>query len=101
MSKLLAIQPATKPTHAQIVTDQNGDTRHEFDAGDLAAVALAERRFEDPTGGGFRAAAPSQNAEPGRQIAKFDPGIDRTLFFPHLTGDVRSRDSEPVRQTVH
>jgi hypothetical protein len=89
MSKMLATRPAlpvVKHTRVQIVMDQNGDTRHEFDAGDLAAVALAERRFQDLTGSGFRAAALSQNGEPGRLIAKFDPGIDRTLFVPHLKG---------------
>ena len=35
----------------QIVMDATGDTRHEFDPADAAAVAEAENRFRDLTGG--------------------------------------------------
>ena len=41
----------------QIVMDRNGDTRHEFDASDATAIALAEERFKELTGRGFRAVA--------------------------------------------
>jgi hypothetical protein len=37
----------------EIVMDHTGDTRHEFDAGDQAALAEAERRFKELTGAGF------------------------------------------------
>ena len=40
----------------QIVMDQTGDTRHEFDPGNAEALARAERRFRELTGAGFTAA---------------------------------------------
>jgi len=93
LSQLLAIRPidpfsapAIQRPRVQIVMDHNGDTRHEFDAGDLEAVALAEKRFYQLTGSGFRAAALGENGEPGRLIGKFDPEVERTLFIPHLKG---------------
>ena len=49
---------AASTTRVQIVMDRFGDTRHEFDAADAQAVALAEERFRELTGSGFRAAAP-------------------------------------------
>jgi hypothetical protein len=50
------------------------------------AVALAEKRFQELTGSGFRAAALGENGAPGRLIGKFDPEVERTLFIPHLKG---------------
>ena len=41
----------------QIVMDRSGDTRHEFDKTDATTVALAEERFRQLTGKGFRAVA--------------------------------------------
>jgi hypothetical protein len=52
----------------QIVMDRTGDTRHTFDANNLAAVAKAERRFMELTGAGFTAAtrmAPANSAANG------------------------------------
>jgi hypothetical protein len=40
----------------QIVMDHTGDTRHQFDPADAAAVAKAEARFKRLTGEGFTAA---------------------------------------------
>ena len=40
----------------QIVMDQTGDTRHEFDPDNAEALARAERRFRELTGAGFTAA---------------------------------------------
>ena len=40
----------------QIVMDITGDTRHEFDPLDAAAVAKALARFKELTGAGFTAA---------------------------------------------
>ena len=37
----------------QIVMDATGDTRHEFDPADAAAVAEAENRFRELTGAGL------------------------------------------------
>jgi hypothetical protein len=36
--------------------NHSGDTRYEFDAADAQDVALAEERFRQLTGSGFRAA---------------------------------------------
>ena len=41
----------------QIVMDRSGDTRHEFDAANSRAVRVAEERFRELTGKGFRAVA--------------------------------------------
>ena len=70
----------------QIVMDKTGDTRHEFDGGDPAAIALAEQRFQELTGQGFRAVALSRDGKPGELIRTFNPAVERTLFIPHLQG---------------
>jgi len=70
----------------QIVMDHFGDTRHEFDAADAQAVALAEERFRQLTGSGFRAAALSSDGSPGRLLGSFDAQVERTLFVPQLKG---------------
>jgi hypothetical protein len=70
----------------QIVMDHCGDTRHEFDAADVQAVALAEERFRQLTGSGFRAAALSNDGGPGRLLGSFDATVERTLFIPQLKG---------------
>jgi hypothetical protein len=70
----------------QIVMDHHGDTRHEFDAADAHAVRLAEERFRQLTGSGFRAAALSNDGSPGRLLGSFDATVERTLFIPRLKG---------------
>jgi hypothetical protein len=69
----------------QIVMDRTGDTRYSFDANDHAAVAEAEKRFMELTGGGFTAAV---RTGPGQQriIRDFDPKAGETLFHPRLVG---------------
>jgi hypothetical protein len=57
----------------QIIMDRNGDTRHEFDASDSTAVALAEERFKKLTGNGFRAVALGKDGNPGELIREFNP----------------------------
>jgi hypothetical protein len=69
-----------------IVMDRSGDTRHEFDLADARAVALAERRFKELTGKGFRAVALAKDGGPGRLIGKFDQQVEETLFIPQLQG---------------
>jgi hypothetical protein len=70
----------------QIVMDRNGDTRHEFDVSDAAAIAVAEERFKELTGRGFRAVALGKNGSPGELLRKFDPKVEETLFIPQLQG---------------
>ena len=70
----------------QIVMDRTGDTRHEFDVADSDAVALAEERFRQLTGKGFRAVALSGDGGPGKLVDKFDPHVEQTLFIPQLQG---------------
>jgi hypothetical protein len=70
----------------QIVMDRTGDTRHEFDSADSRAVALAEERFRDLTGKGFRAVALGRDGGPGKLVRKFDPQVEQTLFIPQLQG---------------
>jgi hypothetical protein len=70
----------------QIVMDRSGDTRHEFDKADLASVALAEQRFEELTGKGFRAVALGKDGSPGTLMRHFDPTVEQSLFIPQLQG---------------
>jgi hypothetical protein len=77
---------AASTKRVQIVMDRFGDTRHEFDAADTAAVAQAEERFRQLTGSGFRAAALSGDGSPGKMIRSFDPTVEQTLFIPQLAG---------------
>jgi len=68
-----------------IVMDKTGDSRHEFDAGDAAALAEAERRFNELTGSGFTAAARTGSGQ-STLLRKFDPHVEETVFFPRLQG---------------
>jgi hypothetical protein len=69
----------------QIVMDATGDTRHEFDPADAAAVAEALARFKELTGAGFTAAV-RRGTGTSELIRDFDPAADETLFFPRLRG---------------
>ena len=77
---------AANTKRVQIVMNRFGDTRHEFDVTDAQAVALAEERFRQLTGSGFRAAALSSDGGPGKLLNKFDREVEQTLFVPHLQG---------------
>jgi hypothetical protein len=70
----------------QIIMDRNGDTRHAFDVSDATAIALAEERFKELTGRGFRAVALGKNGGPGELIRTFDANVEETLFIPQLQG---------------
>jgi hypothetical protein len=70
----------------QIVMNRTGDTRHEFDVADSKAVALAEERFKELTGKGFRAVALGKDGNPGTLLRKFDSEVEQTLFIPQLQG---------------
>jgi hypothetical protein len=69
----------------QIVLDRRGDSRHEFDVSGLASIALAEERFLELTGKGFRAVALGRN-KGGELLDRFDPTVEQTLFIPQLQG---------------
>jgi len=65
--------------------NQNGDTRHTFDASDAEAILRAEERFKELTGLGFTAAVRTASGEPA-VTQRFDPAAEETLFFPRLVG---------------
>ena len=67
----------------QTVMDHTGDTRHQFDATDRAALAEAEKRFIELTGAGFTAAKRTGNGT-SELIRTFDPTAEETLFIPRL-----------------
>jgi hypothetical protein len=69
----------------QIIMDQNGDSRHTFDARDTEALLRAEERFKELTGRGFTAAIRTISGEPA-VTHRFDPTAEETLFFPRLVG---------------
>ena len=70
----------------QIVMDGSGDTRHEFDAGDIASIAEAKHRFEQLTTAGHSAIAFKAAGGPGELIREFDCNVERTVFVPRLVG---------------
>lgn len=70
----------------QIMMDRNGDTRHEFDLSDATAIALAEERFKELIGLGFRTVALGKHGSHGELIRKFDATVEETLFIPQLQG---------------
>jgi hypothetical protein len=69
----------------QIVMDRTGDTRHEFDPRDCAALAEAERRFKELTGAGFTAAKRVGDGQ-SELLRSFDPAAEETIFVPRLKG---------------
>jgi hypothetical protein len=69
----------------QIIMDRAGDSWHNFDPADAAAVIEAEVHFKKLTGAGFTAA--KRLGEGKREVLKsFDPTADETLFIPRLQG---------------
>jgi hypothetical protein len=69
----------------QIVMNVTGDTRHEFDPADAAAVAEASTRFKELTGAGYTAAV-RRGAGASELLRNFDPAAGETVFFPRLRG---------------
>jgi hypothetical protein len=69
----------------QIVMDHTGDTRHQFDPADAAAVAEAEERFQMLAGAGFTAAKRLGDGK-SEVLKSFDPTAEETLFIPRLKG---------------
>jgi hypothetical protein len=69
----------------QIVMDLTGDTRHEFNTADAAAVAEAKRRFTQLTVAGFTAATRTAEGH-SKLVRNFDPSVEETIFFPRLKG---------------
>ena len=69
----------------QIVMDATGDTQHEFNPGDAAALREAERRFKELTGAGFIAAVRTSVGQ-SELIRNFNPAAEETVFFPRLKG---------------
>jgi hypothetical protein len=68
-----------------IVMDATGDSRHEFDTADPAALAEAEKRFKELTGAGFTAAVRRGEGR-SELVRSFDPAAEETVFFPRLQG---------------
>jgi hypothetical protein len=68
----------------QIVMNATGDTRHEFNPEDAAAVAEAAMRFKELTGTGFTAAV--RRGDASELVRHFDPAAEETVFFPRLRG---------------
>src|SRR5215472_11547632 len=69
----------------QIVMDHTGDSRYQFDPGDVEAVARAERRFRKLTRAGFIAAERTAAGQ-SRRVKSFDASAEETIFFPRLVG---------------
>lgn len=70
---------------AKQIVMATGDTRHEFDPTDAAAVAEASTWFKELTGAGYIAAV-RRGAGASEFLRNFDPAADETVFFPRLRG---------------
>jgi hypothetical protein len=64
----------------QIVMDHTGDTRHQFDPADAAAVSEAEARFKELTGSGFTAAERTGPGKPRSSRSSIRPLRKRCSF---------------------
>jgi hypothetical protein len=82
---LVGVHKRTRTMAQQIVMDVTGDTRHEFDPTDAAALAAASARFTQLTGAGFTAAVRTGSGT-SELVRHFDPTADETVFFPQLRG---------------
>jgi hypothetical protein len=69
----------------QIVMDQTGDRRHQFDPRNADELAEAEKRFNNLTGSGYTAAARTAVGETIK-VNSFDPATQETVFYPRLVG---------------
>jgi hypothetical protein len=69
----------------QIVMDQTGDRRHQFDPQNARELAEAEKRFKDLMEMGFTAAERTTTGETIK-VTSFDPTAKETVFFPRLVG---------------
>jgi hypothetical protein len=69
----------------QIVMNNSGDSRFEFDQADSAAVAEAMERFDELVRRGYTAA---ERTGPGtsRKVTEFDPTANEVLFMTRLVG---------------
>jgi hypothetical protein len=69
----------------QIVVDNSGDSRFEFDPSDLAAVAEASALLKELTALGYTAA---ERTAPGRarEVTEFDPTATEVPFMPGWVG---------------
>jgi hypothetical protein len=69
----------------QIVMDNSGDSRFEFDPTDQASIAEAMQRFEHLTALGYTAAERTGSGM-SRKVTTFDPSATEVLFIPRLVG---------------
>ena len=69
----------------QIIMDHSGDSRHQFNPDDAAALLEAEQRFNALMRDGYIAAVRSPSGD-STVTRKFDPKAEETLFVPRFVG---------------
>jgi hypothetical protein len=69
----------------QIVVDNSGDSRFEFDPADQAAIAVAMQRFKRLADIGYTPAERIGCGTSGK-VTTFDPTAVEVLFMPRLVG---------------
>lgn len=73
------------PTHT-VMTREDGDVKHSFDATDAEAVKVAMERFDELVGRQkMWAAEPGKDGAPGKLVKAFDPNAD-VVFMRQLIG---------------
>jgi hypothetical protein len=68
----------------QIVIDHTGDTRHQFDPADAAAVG-GRGTFQGADGRRLHCGGTDGPGQ-SKVVGKFDPAAEETLFIPRLKG---------------
>lgn len=68
------------------VMDQTGDTRHDFDCADPAAMNLAKAMFKKLAKGPSThiAYAKGEGGVPNQLLREFDPAVNEVVFHPKL-----------------
>ena len=69
----------------QIVINNSGDSRFEYDPADDDAVAMATERSKELIGLGYTAAERTASGR-SRKVTEFDPTATKVLFMPRLVG---------------
>jgi hypothetical protein len=74
-------------THEITILDQNGDSKHVWDADNEIEVEAMRKLFADYKAKGYAAyAVEGKEGTKGKLIREFDPELERIIFAPQMRG---------------
>jgi len=68
------------------ILDQTGDSRLQWDKGDMSQVEAARKRFNEFRSKGYATFRVNNKGNQGEQIDSFDPDAERILAIPAMVG---------------